>query len=653
MNKVYKVIWSSIKGCYIVVSEMAHRGRNKTKRLKAVCALTALLFASSMSVGLLEVQAAEDGPKTSFGYKAAVTGDAGTAVGYEAKVTGTSGTAIGQEAGVTGASGTAVGISAKVEGESGTAVGYKAVVIGMSGIAVGREVEVTGESGIAVGKWTKVTGTSGIAIGRQAKVYVDSGTAIGADSSVAADSGKSVAIGSGSKVLADDLFTDDELAARKQAHTEYTKFDVQKADSSNGVFSVGASGIQGFNRRIINVANGRISADSTDAVNGSQLYGAVEYLDGRIDSIGTSGGSNADTAGIKRTSDDKSGYITTIEGGVSFSSGGAMSNVSSINGVGFGIKDTTIILNGTEYNLADFNKRIGNLENSSSGGAGGSTGGGSVTTITTDGNITVTDKGQNGNHDYQLGLNQNGIKIGDVEIDGTNGGKVTAGEGSFTNITAGKGEIGGVKLENGKITAANGGDIGGVKLDKNTVTAETGNFDTVNVKNDIVIGEGDDAVSLKEVGGRVDGIEQQIAGLDSSINKVDDKVNKVGAGAAALAALHPLEFDPDDKLTFSAGVGHYEGETAAALGAFYRPDEKVMFSLGGTVGNGEDMINAGISFALDRTSKAPTSKEAMAQKIVELETDKEAMAQEIVELKAQVAQLTAVVNQIAAREGKK
>ncbi len=120
--------------------------------------------------------------------------------------------------------------------------------------------------------------------------------------------------------------------------------------------------------------------------------------------------------------------------------------------------------------------------------------------------------------------------------------------------------------------------------------------------------------------------------IDNSIriNNLSSRVNKVGAGAAALAALHPMDFDPDDKWSFAAGYGNYAGENAAAVGAYYRPDEKVMFSVGGTVGNGENMVNAGISFALDRTNRVSNSRTAMAREILDLRA-------EVAELKAMVA----------------
>ena len=121
-----------------------------------------------------------------------------------------------------------------------------------------------------------------------------------------------------------------------------------------------------------------------------------------------------------------------------------------------------------------------------------------------------------------------------------------------------------------------------------------------------------------DINNRINGVENQVISNSNRINQLGSRVNKVGAGAAALAALHPMDFDPDDKLTFSAGYGNYGGENAAAIGAYYRPDEKVMFSVAGTVGNGENMVNAGVSFALDRTNHVSNSRTALAREVIDL-----------------------------------
>ena len=122
--------------------------------------------------------------------------------------------------------------------------------------------------------------------------------------------------------------------------------------------------------------------------------------------------------------------------------------------------------------------------------------------------------------------------------------------------------------------------------------------------------------------------------LGNSINRLDNRVDKVGAGAAALAALHPLDFDPEDKWDFAAGYGNYSGASAVALGAYYRPNEDTMFSVGGSFGNGENMVNAGVSLKLGHSNHAPASKAAMEKKI-------SALSQEVEELKAAIADLRA------------
>lgn len=126
----------------------------------------------------------------------------------------------------------------------------------------------------------------------------------------------------------------------------------------------------------------------------------------------------------------------------------------------------------------------------------------------------------------------------------------------------------------------------------------------------------------------------QLNATNYAVNKLDTRVNRVGANAAALAALHPLDFDPDDKWDFSAGYGHYKDANAAAVGAYYRPNEDTMFSVGGSFGGGENMVNAGVSVKLGQGNHVSTSRVAMAKEIKDLKKD--------------VAALKAVVNQQSA-----
>ncbi|MBR5487124.1 MAG: YadA-like family protein [Phascolarctobacterium sp.] len=167
-----------------------------------------------------------------------------------------------------------------------------------------------------------------------------------------------------------------------------------------------------------------------------------------------------------------------------------------------------------------------------------------------------------------------------------------------------------------------------------------------------------DAYTKTEIDGMLGGSNASIAGINQRLDKTNAKINKVGAGAAALAALHPLEYDPDDKLTFSAGMGNYAGENAAALGAFYRPNEKFMVSLGGTMGNGENMVNLGLSIGLDKPNGyAKLSKRELIQEVNAVKAENNMLVQKVdaVEaeneaIKAEMAEMKALLQAIMAKK---
>ena len=255
-----------------------------------------------------------------------------------------------------------------------------------------------------------------------------------------------------------------------------------------------------------------------------------------------------------------------------------------------------------------------------------------VTTVADDGKgyIGVTDAmDTDGNHNYTVAFDE-GKLIQTIEAKDkfVNGGSIGA-DGKIT-LKVRNGED--VKLE-GQLKDA---QLTAIERDKEAGTA------TLVVKD----GYTNDEVrrlTIDDIAGKAQNdrehaeFREHFNELDHRVDNLGSRVDKVGAGAAALAALHPMDFDPDDKLTFAAGYGNYKGKNAAAVGAFYRPDEKVMLSVGGTFGNGENMVNAGISFSLDRTARVSNSRTAMAK--------------EIVDLRANVANLTALVGQLTAGMG--
>lgn len=257
-----------------------------------------------------------------------------------------------------------------------------------------------------------------------------------------------------------------------------------------------------------------------------------------------------------------------------------------------------------------------------------------ITTVGADENgyVTVTeapDPNQSGNHAYTVSFNEQKL-IQTIEDQDryVNGGSIGA-DGSIT-----------LKVHNGRDVTLEGqmkdARLTDIERDKEAGTATLVVKDRYNPEevNRLTI---DDIASKAQNDRDHAEFREHFNELDYRVDNLGSRVDKVGAGAAALAALHPMDFDPDDKLTFAAGYGNYKGKNAAAVGAFYRPDEKVMLSVGGTFGNGENMVNAGISFSLDRTARVSNSRTAMAK--------------EIVDLRANVANLTALVGQLTAGMG--
>ena len=255
-----------------------------------------------------------------------------------------------------------------------------------------------------------------------------------------------------------------------------------------------------------------------------------------------------------------------------------------------------------------------------------------ITTVADDGKgyVAVTDAmDADGNHNYTVAFDENKLnQTIEAKDKFVNGGNIGA-DGKITlNVRNGED----VKLE-GQLKDA---QLTAIERDKEAGTATLVVKDGYN--NEEVRRLTIDDIASKAQNDREHAeFREHFNELDHRVDNLGSRVDKVGAGAAALAALHPMDFDPDDKLTFAAGYGNYKGKNAAAVGAFYRPDEKVMLSVGGTFGNGENMVNAGISFSLDRTARVSNSRTAMAK--------------EIVDLRANVANLTALVGQLTAGMG--
>lgn len=247
--------------------------------------------------------------------------------------------------------------------------------------------------------------------------------------------------------------------------------------------------------------------------------------------------------------------------------------------------------------------------------------GGVGTVVGDDTNITVanteTDATKPAN--YKVSLNKA------ITVD-----KVTAGD---TTISSN-----GVSIAGGPSMTKDGIDAAGKKI--TNVAAGTATTDAVNYG------------QLKGVESKVDSNTQNIYHMDNRISNLDNRVNKVGAGAAALAALHPLDFDPDDKWDFAVGYGNYRDANSAAVGVFYRPDEDTMFSLGTNFGNGENMINAGVSFKFGPKGKSQI-RPGSTQEITELRATVARQDNQLKKQDSEIKELKAMVQQLLAAQDKK
>ena len=330
------------------------------------------------------------------------------------------------------------------------------------------------------------------------------------------------------------------------------------------------------NGKVSGVSAGDISDTSTDAVNGSQL---------------------------KATND----RVSQVEGDIT------------------NIKSDITDIKGDVKNLGD---RVTKVEQEA----------GKHTKVVNGSNVTVEETDQDGQKTYKVGLNKD-LLLGDitgknVSISGTNGTIETTGSiATKDKIYADNGakladiDITGDTISNGQSS---------VKLDKEGTVTINGKV-SVN-QNGKVSGVAAGDISEKSTdavnGSQLFATNQQVVQNARSISKLDNRINKVGAGAAALAALHPLDFDPDDKWDFAAGYGNYNGENAAAIGAYYRPNEDTMFSVGGSFGNGENMVNAGVSLKLGQGNHVSTSKVAMAKEIKDLRKELEGLKSALLDVNA-------------------
>lgn len=264
--------------------------------------------------------------------------------------------------------------------------------------------------------------------------------------------------------------------------------------------------------------------------------------------------------------------------------------------------------------------------------------GGADTSKLTDKNIGVVKNADGDGLDIKLSSELKGLT------------SVTTGNSTLNNdgltINSSTGAAGTTLTSSGIRIAANGEGTHNVEISSSNVSMGGQQI------HDVAPGTAPtDAVNVSQLGGVVNGV-------NNAITRLDSRVDRVGAGASALAALHPLEFDPEDKLNFAAGFGHYRSANAAAIGAFYQPTESVRFNVGGSFGGGENMVNAGVTFSLDPKRRDRfQSRIVLMRTVQQLRSDNETLRQDNQKVHAQLDamndrlnKLTALVEQLSAKK---
>lgn len=530
-----------------------------------------------------------------------------TAVGSYSEATAEGAVALGQQAKSKGEISTSIGIMANGMGEGGTA--------GDHSTAVGAYSESSGVASTALGGFSKATekfatslgyasesGLRGTAVGAASQITGEGGTAVGFLSSASAPG--AVALGMSSVA--------DREAGWQGYHPVYgwMQDDSPAWQSTWGAVSVGAGPSRDENgrtipqrtRQIINLAAG---TEDTDAVNVAQLKEAMS--DARIsihagegiivEKMGTEYTIKANLNGLS----NEHGTVHILSNPEEFPDNREQPDASPdqlnpaprpaprrVAAEQPEVEDGGPVHVGYVSNEVDFATDDGNTARLNDGGTVNVLGGDNIHTAASS---TTNDNGQTVDN-IHIHLDK------DIRVD-----SVSIGEkGPVLNQE-------GLDMKNLTITQVAPGEI-------SETSTEAVNGSQLYATNQMVQEN-----------------RQNITQLGNSLNKLDNRINRVGAGAAALAALHPLDFDPDDKWDFAAGYGNYRGANAAAVGLYYRPNEDTMFSVGGSFGGGENMINAGVSLKIGRGNHVSNSRVAMAKEIRDLRQALADQAAEIAQLK--------------------
>ena len=552
---------------------------------------------------------------SAFGYSNEANGLASTAVGFSNKADGENASAIGYSNNAKALAASAIGYGNTASGVGSSAIGYNNTATNENASAFGYGNTVSGQASNAFGMGNNVSAKSSTAVGNDNIITAEDAFALGSNTSVSL--ANSVALGNNSVAAAINSVT---------GNSSYTKW--AGVSDVVGVVSVGSSG---GTRQIQYVAAGEVSATSTDAVNGSQLYAVQQQIaaqdvtvaagDSNVVVTPTTNGSGGTdyevklgdtldvggngTAVIDGTGDGKisvgNGNVVIDGSDGSVKAGGVTINKND-EGTVNGLTNTTWDPDNITSGQAATEDQLKAIHDTAAGAAAEA---GKHSTVSAgDNNLVIDNSGTNGTGgiDHQVRLNDV-IEIGSgankVTVDGNNG-KV----GGLTNTTwdadnyatgqaATEDQLKAVHDSAAKYDVDSNGNI-----NKNKITLEgTGGTKIGNVAAGEVSATSMDAVN----GSQLYQVQQEIGSISNDITRLGDEIDTVGALSAAMAGLHP-RFQDGNKGELAMAYGGYGGKSALAVGGFYAPNEKIMLSLGmGISEGGSKMGNFGVNFALDRS----------------------------------------------------
>lgn len=485
---------------------------------------------------------------------------------------------------------TAFGIRTAAANRLATAWGLYSVASGFASTAFGHKTIAKGEYSIAWGENTKASGECATAWGSETEASDELATAWGDGSK--ATGWQSTAWGYGSKA------------------TGYQSTAWGYYSEATGKRST-AFGDQSYANAInsLAVAGGEVASDAENGIAigwcaSSKIADGIALGRGSVTTRAA-----GDTNAYGKGDSTGNAWVSTS---VALAVGKDAEVTRQITGVAAGSNDTDAV------NVAQLKKIAEKID-----AAGTDT----VTTVKGDGNYIKVTADPASSHDYKISLDFDKLKteIGSDTVTSVSG-------GDFVNVT----NIGTDSNRQYKV------DIDKDKL-KTAIDTNTTNKSMSSEFNDgsltISVTDSDNnkvSTTVSGIASKADVAEvnKQVSENSKRISQLGGRIDKVGAGAAALAALHPLDFDPDDKWDFAAGYGNYNGENAAAIGAYYRPNEDTMFSVGGSFGNGENMVNAGVSLKLGQGNHVSTSKVAMAKEIKDLRKELEGLKSALLDVNA-------------------